>query len=388
MTITPSIEIEFSRLLLKAMESVRKNHFARLRKFVDSTKPVIYFEETNTLGKPFEVPLVILRTAPCRWFRSGGCVMCNYELMAVDEGVDDEIIIQQLVWAIDNLPALKLMPYLFLTSQGSFFDEHEIPSRVRQVIASRLKSEGLKSMATESEAKYCVNNVQISDFVRTFGGHLSIGIGLEAANETIRNCIINKGLSDELYYAAANFLKSIDVSHYAYITVGKPFLSIQEDIDDAVEAIELSSKKGAFMHVVEMTNIQPFTLTEALFRLRLYSPPSLWTAFAVMRRLSPELRARTSVKGFDANIEPNPIALSNSCEKCSDQLRNAFRVWNLTREWHPLNKLWGICECFKNWESLSEQQGTETVHLRLHSNLDTLRKAIDYADATGLAQSL
>ena len=69
------------------MRQVRQTHFARPGPRPDSRRPVVYWEETSLGGIPYMVPLVILRTRPCRWFSAGGCVMCNYELLAIDEGV-------------------------------------------------------------------------------------------------------------------------------------------------------------------------------------------------------------------------------------------------------------------------------------------------------------
>jgi archaeosine synthase beta-subunit len=340
------MENSTGKAIRKLMRIVRKDHFSRTDPRPNSREPVIYWEETNVLGKPYLVPLVILRTRPCRWFSSGGCVMCNYELMAIDEGVSDNDVLTQVEFAVKHLGGdLSKYPYILLTSQGSFLDDEEVGAELRNRILRLFWDAGLQAISTESEARYCIDAARIANLKLSFPGQISVGIGLEAADDFIRNSIINKGLPLQKLVDASTMLKISGINFYTYISLGKPFLSIEEDVDDALTAVALSLDLGAIMTVVEMINIQPHTLTEKLWRKDLYAPCSLWLGIELLSRLPVELRQQTSIKGFDADIEPSPLALPKSCSKCDTRLRTAMNEWNFQRSFTDLVRSADTCEC-------------------------------------------
>jgi uncharacterized Fe-S cluster-containing MiaB family protein len=57
------------RITQDIMKELHKPHFSRPKEQWDPNIPIIYFEETHTDGKEYDVPLVILRTNPCKWCR-------------------------------------------------------------------------------------------------------------------------------------------------------------------------------------------------------------------------------------------------------------------------------------------------------------------------------
>lgn len=291
--------------------------------------------------------------------------MCNYELLAIEEGVGDRDVLAQIEHAVAALKPMETYDYIFLTSQGSFFDNHEVSYNLRLQIADRLRAAGVRAQSTESEAKFCRNLSMIEEYQRRLGAPLSIGIGFEAADPYVRNVIINKGLSDETFAAAAHGLQETGIGFYTYITIGKPFLSIQEDIEDAKKAVKYSADMGAFMSVLEAINIQPHTLTATLHSQGLYRPPSIWTGIAILRELPGDLRARVSLKGIEGDIQPVPLALSVGCDSCTHALRSAIREWNFNRKFDCLEQVWGKCECFSEWERQREKKSTETIHDRV-----------------------
>lgn len=311
--------------------------------------------------------------------------MCNYELLAIDGGVGEKDLLGQIDHAVTALNPIRTYDYIFLTSQGSFFDNHEVPHNLRLKIADKLKTAGVRAQSTESEAKFCRDPSIVEEYQRRLDAPLSIGIGLEAVDPYVRNVIINKGLSDETFVAAANGLQEVGVGFYTYITVGKPFLSIQEDIDDAKRAIQYSADLGAFMSVLEAINIQPYTLTAHLYDHGLYAPPSIWTGIAILRELPNELRIRISLKGIEGDIEPVPVALSVGCNSCTQTLRNAVRDWNLHRQFDYLERVWGKCDCFLAWEKQREAGPTQTIEERVFDGYSRLeeRLGLEQQRATG-----
>ncbi|MBK3734257.1 hypothetical protein GAY29_14290 [Azospirillum brasilense] len=276
--------------------------------------------------------------------------MCNYELLAIDEGVEREDILKQVDRAVDTLGPMSRFHYVFITSQGSFFDRHEVDYQTRMEIAARLRRAGVKAVSTESEAKYCIDVRPLLEFREQLGAPLSIGIGLEAADEFIRNVVVNKGLPLETFQKATAHLCQHHVGFYCYVSLGKPFLSVEEDISDAITAVNMCFDNGGFMAVLEMINIQPHTLTAHLYHRDRYVPPSLWTGIATLLRLPDNIRSRVSLKGTEADVEPVPLALPSGCPRCDTLLRNAIRQWNYERNVSVLRDVWGRCKCFEQWE--------------------------------------
>lgn len=272
--------------------------------------------------------------------------MCNYELLAVDEGVTDDDVLEQAEVAIAKLGGdLSRYPYLLLTSQGSFFDDEEVNPELRNQLLRKFWDAGLRAISTESEARYCLDESRLTAVKQCFPGRISVGIGMEAADDFVRNSIINKGLPIRMLEAATATLKTHGIGFYTYVSLGKPFLTPEEDVADAVSAVLLSRRLGAFMSVLEMINIQPHTLTERLWQRSLYSTCSLWLGVEVLSRLTETERETTSVKGFDADVEPVPLALPHSCTKCDARLRAALNEWNLRRDYHALETSAGTCDC-------------------------------------------
>jgi radical SAM enzyme (TIGR01210 family) len=300
--------------------------------------------------------------------------MCNYELLAIDEGVSTSDILAQVDYAIEYLNPISRFPYVFMTSQGSFFDDREVTSDIRLEIADKLYSAGVQILATESEAKYCIDSRPLSDFKDRFKGQLSIGIGLEAYDELIRNGIINKGLSNATFESMAASLAKSGIGFYCYILLGKPLLTIQEDINDAVAAIEFALRNGASMAVIEVINIQPFTLVDILNANGMYRCASLWTALTLLNRLHPSIRQLVSVKGVEADVAPVPKALARSCDICTGVLLRAIREWNYSRDFAEITKVFGSCKCYESWQVESNQIATESVSQRLQSMLTRLEQ--------------
>lgn len=295
--------------------------------------------------------------------------MCNYELLAVDQGVSHEQVHAQLKAGIDVLGDLSQYNYVFLTSQGSFFDRHEISDNLRLEIGRELKRQNVRQMSTESEAKYCVKEEYIRAFKEALGADLTIGIGLEAYDDFARNVIINKGLPKKTFERAAENLANVGAGFYTYVTLGKPFMSIKEDVEDAISAIEYSFASGAFMCVVEMVNIQPFTLTEHLWRREAYKPPSLWTGIHLLLELAPELRKRVSLKGHEPDIEPKPVAFADSCPVCRTRLSETIRNWNYYRNVDVLYHEWGSCICFAEWDESRSSANHSDIGRRVDEGL-------------------
>jgi radical SAM enzyme (TIGR01210 family) len=323
----------------------------------------MYFEDTSINGVPYEVPLVVLRTRACRWFAAGGCIMCNYELyQARGSEVTDNDLFAQVRFAIARLGPLDRYAYIFVGSGGSLLDPLEIPDAIRSEILETLRRAGLRRISFESEAKFCLNVDRLRSVSAIFPLAASVGIGVESSDEFVRNVVLNKGLPTEILTRATATLRSVGIPFYTYVLLGKPFLTARDDEDDAIQTIMDTSSLGAFMSVLEVTNVQPYTLTEWLWRREEYVLPSLWSAVRILRELPSALRPTVSVKGFDCDAGvPKPLGTAGTCKDCSDRVRGALRAWNRTRDESTLVSLGTPCHCYTRAGSSGHRARDEIV---------------------------
>lgn len=332
------------------MKYLRKPQW-ELYSYSNLKTPIVYTEEANFKGKPYEVPLFILRTSPCFWLTSGGCSVCNYHLVsAMGRKVGLEDLRAQIDFVINYIRGYEL-PYILLTTSGSFLDNREIPEDLRLEILCRLANAGLRTLSFECRAEFLINRTQMRKCVDAFkGGKLQVGIGLESADPFVRNVILNKGLLDDTILQAIEALKAESISYYFYIMTGKPFMTYAEDLKDTLSTISYAFKLGGSMVVLETINIQPYTLTKLLYDLGFYRPPSLWLAIEVLSKLSLIERKNVPIKGFE-KAAPMPEVIPDSCENCRFFVRNALRKWNLNRDWTEIeNVLLYNCKCYSNFK--------------------------------------
>src|SRR5262249_34915440 len=136
-----------------------------------------------------------------------------------------------------NHPNIAELPYVVITSAGSFFSDYEIEKSTRLEIMRRLRNAGISRFACESEAKYCLDRQHLSELRDGFGGQITVGIGVESSDSYVRNVAINKGLRDITLHSAVENLKALGIGFYFYLLLGKPFLTEDSDLWDVVHSV-------------------------------------------------------------------------------------------------------------------------------------------------------
>ena len=366
---------KLKRMMQKIMLNLRQQQeqFPKL----NYNKPVIYKEEANFRGKAYDVPLFIMRTTPCFWLKAGGCSVCNYHLgSAMNYKVSHNELLLQIDEVIRYINGREL-PYILFTTSGSFLDDKEIPEDIRLYALKKTAKTGLKRLSFECRAEFLVNRNRLRKCVEVFeGGQLQAGIGLESTNPFVRNIIIHKGLQDSVISKAIDAMRNEGIGYYFYIMLGKPFMTPKEDFWDTVKSIRNAFDLGANMVVLEMINVQPFTLTNLLYNLGLYKPPSLWLAIEVLRIFSNDMRRKIAIKGFE-KAAPTPLVFSDTCVSCREKVKRAIQKWNYTREWSVLKDI-NNCDCYNRFlKSFNQDIQEESLDRRVEKNLYNLIEHLD-----------
>lgn len=307
-------------------------------------KPVAIWTEKERFEGIGSCLTVILRTIGCHWNK---CLMCGYSQDA-DKRVTAENLQNQFDYAMskfeDDFDIVKIF------TSGSFFDEREVPSNVREYIYQKVVDNGVKKLSVESRPEFVTREKLVDQEVV-----LEVGIGLETSNDFIREHCINKGFTFEDFKKAASLLKEENVLIKVYLLLKPPFLSEREAINDTISSA-LHVKEYADMVSVNPTNIPSKTYIEVLWKRGMYRPPWLWSMIEVVNRIREE---GMEVKGdpVAGGKERGP----HNCGKCDSEAIRAIRDFSLSQDTEELKGL--SCDCIHKWKKALELEDYSRVPL-------------------------
>lgn len=348
-----------NQLLNHVMQSVLRREVIISEQ--DLNRVDIYFEEVrlHSDGDPFigpyVMPLVTLRTNPCRWSMSAGCVMCGYHLGAPRTEVTDENLEAQTQDAIARLDPQRY-PSLVFTSNGSFLDPREVSDSVRLRLVAMLREAGFRFLVVESRPEF-LKEGQLAAMAKAFspdswaegkGLPISISFGLESANDFVQQYCINKGRRRADYIQAFDRLGQMGFSYDCYVMLGKPFMTAKEDVADAESTIRFAVDHGAEYVFVMVTNLVDYSLTGYLRDRGRYQLPSLWRAVELLERLPERYRRAVMIKGISHAPVP-PKHYARTCERCTEHVKGCINFWNQTGDLEHLRSI-HPCGCRTDFE--------------------------------------
>lgn len=353
----PTVQVKLKKQCNQILQQVQV-----LPKVMNASRPApvlpnIYTEENTWQGRPYDMPLVTLNSRNCRWLLSGGgCTTCNYNQVASagQEKIPHEYLMQQVHYAMKVLPADQY-PFWTFSSAGSFFDDQEVPHPTRLEILRVLSIAGYKALNFESRPQFCRDVNRLREVRSAFSGEVSVGLGLESYSDVVRYVCLNKGYPTRVFEESARALTAAGFPFDCYVLLGKPLLGTEltdggaftdwgAHIVEAELTIRYALNKGAEYCILMVANLQPNTLSYALFRQDLYELPSLWTAVEVLRRLGPELNCRVLLKGL-MRAMPHPLVHATTCPNCVGEFRRAHIAFNQGKSLEDTFNALGKCAC-------------------------------------------
>ncbi len=267
--------------------------------------------------------------------------MCGYKRDAYP--ATEKELIEQVDYALS-----KPTPVVKIFTSGSFFDEREVSPKVREYIIKKVEDLGVEKLIVESRPEF-ITEKRLMDFK---GINLEVGIGLETANDFIREYCINKGFGFKDFERASKLLKSYGFRVKAYLLLKPPFLSEREAIEDVITSTE---KIKDLVDVVSInpTNVQKDTFVERLWKKGLYRPPWLWSAVEVLKRIE-----------IDAICDPvaaGKIRGPHNCGKCDRIVAKAIRDYSLFQDKTVFESL--NCDCIAKWRRTIELEDYTRIPL-------------------------
>lgn len=334
-------------------------------------------------------PFVGINTVGCSHTKNGGCTMCHYKPRNNSRPIGNLQLKKNIDEAINFLEKANKEfddgVYL-ITTGGSFFDDNEIPAKLRNYIFNRIKKNVARNkrmlFATESRLEFISKNKLIE--MRNILGDemcIEIGFGIESTKPLIREGCINKGFPND-FEDKISLLKKYKIVRTAHVLVKPPFISEIEAIEDAVKSVQDIFKRGWGEKVILMTmNSRPHTLIGELESKGRYRLPSIWTTIEIIKRLGPEICKNMMFHGFlvsryaDNN---DPIKNVIGCRQC-----NSVIMPKLLRFKKPTYAMWRDliatgesinCLCKADWLQRIQKRPQSSLEKRILHHFDILSR--------------
>ena len=225
-------------------------------------------------------------------------------------------------------------------TSGSFLDPLEMPEEARAKILEDLQSRGIEKLVIESRPEYITQN-RVEECLSSI--KTEFAIGLETANDLIRQKIIRKGFAFQEFIDAAMTVHDMGGKVKAYLLLKPPFLSEGAAIRDAIISAK-AARQHADILSLNLCNIQRGTVVERLWEHGEYRPPWLWSAVEVLKNVSYPIIC--DPVGAGARRGPH------NCGECDAAIAKAIRSHDLTQDPGIFDDL--DCNCKVAWQKIVE----------------------------------
>ncbi|MBN2066308.1 MAG: archaeosine biosynthesis radical SAM protein RaSEA [Candidatus Thermoplasmatota archaeon] len=301
--------------------------------------PVRCWSEKDVLeGNIVDAYVIIFRTEGCSWALQSGCTMCGYFNDSRWDTVSDEHLLTQFGKAMEGY---HHEPLVKIFTSGSFLDDNEIPSSVQQQILQRL-FETASKVSVESRPEF-VTSTKLSVIKKIAGNKtFEVGIGLETANDELRECAINKGFTFADYKKAATLLHKHGFLCKTYVLIKPPFLTEKEAINDCMETVK---KISSYTDTISFnpTNVQRRTLVEYLWKRKQYRPVWLWSVIDILTKSAQITKARIKCDVAGGGS----IRGAHNCKTCDRNILDHIAVFSLSNDLKEFADI--DCSCKQIW---------------------------------------
>ncbi|MFC1514903.1 hypothetical protein ACFL5X_03280 [Candidatus Omnitrophota bacterium] len=375
-------EIDILSARIRQLQRNMKLCQAPLRRYAGSPRHVR--EATRHYDKRKIRELVILNVGmnDCPW---RNCRMCGLSTRA--EKLSERQLLAQIE-RIADLPRLRdeCIKSLYFSPYSFFSDREMSPAartRVYQIIDAHPQIEYAVFM---TRAPYID--------VRKLAGlrnvlrrqKVIIWMGLETADPFISRYCIDKGYTLEDVEKASELMKKYDIRTGIWVLQKPPFLTEKEAINDAVQTIRKGLQNGYEIRLMPC-EVMSFTITQALYDMKKYRPPYLWSVIEVIKSFFPEERMKIDVSGphfeRDWSVVPRQIHSSHivtfpyNCPDCSQRALEAIIKYNQTKNTAVFGRL--DCRCKTAWQrELKKKRAPLRERI-----IDDFRQVIAHIDERG-----
>lgn len=315
----------------------------------DVNAPIAVWTGSDRIGdEVLESVTIIVRSGGCSWNR---CLMCQYRHERFYDMSHDDLISAmtgQLRTLAENIrdhnPSL-----VKLYTSGSFFDDQEVPTVVRDEVARICKG---RLLTVECRADYIVQE-KIASYHRSLqdehgAGGLIIAIGLETSSDYIREKCIDKGISFQQYVEASAGIRNAGAKVKTYLLFKPVYITEREAYEDMTTTVH-NILPHTDLISMNPCSVQRNTLVERLWKQGSYRPPYLWSVAQVLAEAPVHITCDPLGGGQKRG--------AHNCGTCDHMILDAIREYNLTGDQELMRSVVEMsCDCKKEWKFVMEHE--------------------------------
>jgi len=298
---------------------------------------------------------VWFRTRGCRFDRAGGCTMCNYS-------AGPPTTAEEMVAAVRaGLTEVPLgVTHLLVSPSGNFLDPWEVPVLARRAILDLVASYPRISFETRPET---VSADVLAEVRPSLGGRGNVYLGLETADPWVAHYAFNKSVSPQDVGRAIGQLRAAGMESTVNVLLGAPFLAPAAMVEDALQAARFALAAGASRLCLLPVHVKASTVLEALWRLGLYTPPSLWAYVELIFRLGREVaKTRVELAWYDSYGSTAVLASPTTCPACHKDVLGQLSAFAETSRFALIEALYdNPCRCHQDWLAKSRWSAPDRV---------------------------
>ena len=316
-------------------------------------------------GEAVERLIIYLRSdLGCEYGRkTGGCTGCRHWRIGTAgvrvEGSD--IYWHQYLAAIAKD---GVRPVVCLYNEGNVLNDRELPNDQLLRIVDHMRSCGVRRVVLESRPEY-VTDAVLADLTTAAGPmEIEVGIGLESANDFIRNELFLKSTTLRGYERSIAKLRKYGMRSLAYVILKPSFLNEVQAIRDSLETARYAFDVGTDVVSFEPIGIEPHTVCEMMYEDGLYQPPWLWSALRVALDAHPLGEIR--IGGYQ--YSPPPEHFPKNCDRCTSGVLEAIDVFNHTYDVSVLEEL-RCGACYREYQDYLVDQDPDIDETAIYAGL-------------------
>lgn len=239
---------------------------------------------------------------------------------------------------------------LTLFNGGSFLTDREVPRAFRHDVYRTVAAHPtIERLTVESRPEFMAE-AELDEAGDMLGGkQFQIAIGLESANDKIRNDNLKKFMGRPGFERAVQRVQNRGMEVSAYVFLKAPGLTEAEALQDVLDSCAYLADLGVAEIMLSCAFIPMGSYLEELYRAGAFRPPWLWTILEV----EAEARRRgwpLAIGGF--HDFPPPIAISENCDRCNDDV---YAALDFHRQFGRLPKRTMTCSCKGRWARVMDE---------------------------------
>lgn len=311
----------------------------------DRRLPVAHYVQPTPQGPEL---VLSLYTRGCRFAQCSFCALPS--LSSGQEAVSADDVKAQIDHVFKDLSPQKLASVrrVSVYNAGSVLDQETLPSEALWHLFGRLPElPELRLVALDTRAEY-VEEWELDGMLGRLGKvGLELAVGYETQDESLRNRVLKKGLSEEAFQRLGALLASKGVGLKAYVLVKPdPSMSEEEGVEEAVKTLERVARLGRELELSVSVHLNPTyvakgSLLETEFRAKNYTPPRLWSVVDILLRM--EGRGLPVQLGLHTEGLAVRRGSFRNCGKCDDEVLKALKAFSGSQDFGLLKGL--SCEC-------------------------------------------